>query len=178
QPAISSDGRYVAFTAVVGAWRTVLVRDMSTDGLTDVGAPAIRPSLSGDGRYVVFDSFASIGGSDTNNRGDVFVKDTETGSISIVSEIDGGEGGIGDSWDGSISADGRYVAFVSNASNLVFGDNNGDWDIFVKDLQTGALVRASTGSAGEQLTGQSSFGTSAGPSISSDGHYVVFEMND
>jgi len=90
-----------------------------------------------------------------------------TTRVSVASD-----GSQGNSWsqDSSISADGRYVAFHSDASNLVSGDTNGDIDIFVHDRQTGQTTRVSVGSDGGQGNGWSSR-----PSISADGRYVAFD---
>ncbi len=80
-----------------------------------------------------------------------------------------GNQGNGGSQNASVSADGRYAAFDSNASNLVYGDTNGTTDVFVKDVRTGAITRASTDSTGRQVQGNST-----NPSISADGRYVAF----
>ena len=72
-------------------------------------------------------------------------------------------------YDPSISSDGRYVAFRSEADNLVAGDSNDTMDIFVHDRQTGETMRVSVSSSGEQANGKS-----YGPSISPDGRYVAF----
>src|ERR1051326_8609638 len=73
----------------------------------------------------------------------------------------------------SISADGRYVAFASGATNLVVGDTNGSYDIFVRDRQSGTTERVSVDSAGMQANNNS--GVDFGPSISADGRYVAFQ---
>ena len=90
-------------------------------------------------------------------------------STSIVS-VDAA-GNPGDRWSSyvSISADGRFIAFESNATTLVPGDTNGTWDIFVRDLQTGTTERVSVASTGAQANGSSD-----GPKISADGRCVVF----
>ena len=79
-----------------------------------------------------------------------------------------------DDWNGDsdISADGRYVAFVSNATNLVTGDTNLEWDVFVHDRGTGATERVSVHSNGTQGDGRS-----GGPAVSADGRYVAFWSN-
>ncbi len=83
---------------------------------------------------------------------DVFVRDLQTGAITRVSTGANGNEGNDRSYAPSISADGRYVAFVSDASDLVPGDTNGATDVFVRDLQTGAIARLST--RGEWRTGK------------------------
>jgi len=109
------------------------------------------PSISADGRYVAFDSSASnLVSGDTNGARDVFVHDRQGGGTTRVSVTsDGAQGGTG-SWNPSISADGRYVAFYSGASNLVSGDTNGTDDVFVHDGQTGQTTRISVASDGSQ----------------------------
>jgi autotransporter-associated beta strand protein len=189
-PSISSDGRYVAFSSdasnlVAGDTNgqpDIFVKDRTTGSITRVstdsagaqatGGMSFSPSISSDGRYVAFSSSASnLVAGDTNGFTDIFVKDRATGSITRVStDSAGAQATGGHSNVPSISSDGRYVAFPSDASNLVAGDTNGLWDIFVKDRTTGSITRVSTDSAGAQATG----GHSARASISSDGRYVAF----
>ncbi|HWP31446.1 MAG TPA: hypothetical protein VNK96_06970 [Fimbriimonadales bacterium] len=187
QCSINDDGRYVAFTSTstnlvsesTGLFDKVFVHDTQTGVTTLVsvsssGTPAndssVYPSLSGDGRYVAFTSYApNLVSGDTNNVGDVFVHDRNTGQTTRVSVSSSGEQGNGISWLSSISADGRYVAFTSYASNLVSGDTNGFSDVFVHDRQTGQTTRVSVSSSGEQGNEGSFL-----PSISADGRYVAF----
>jgi Tol biopolymer transport system component len=106
---------------------------VASDG-TRANGSSFGPSISADGRYVAFKSYASnLVPADTNGVADVFVHDRLTGQTTRVSVAsDGTEAnGRSDSLKVSMSADGRYVAFVSQASNLVPGDTNGDWDVFV-----------------------------------------------
>ena len=120
------------------------------------------PSISTDGRYVAFDSLASnlvLG--DTNGLEDVFVRDRLTGTTERVSISTGGTEGNGFSAIPSISADGRYVAFESVASNLVPGDTNGTRDVFVRDRQTGTTQRVSIDSSGVQMVGTSTFSSTS-----------------
>ena len=89
--------------------------------------------------------------SGTNGTPDIFVHDRQTGSTTRVSvDSAGGQGNDESLYDPALSADGRYVAFYSTASNLVLGDTNGAWDIFVHDRQTGSTMRVSVDSAGGQ----------------------------
>ena len=90
------------------------------------------------------------------------------GVIMRASTSDSGSQGTSVSIAQEISADGRYVAFTSYANNLVSGDTNGQCDAFVKDRQTGHIVRVSTDSSGAQVAG------SCEASISADGRYVAF----
>jgi Tol biopolymer transport system component len=86
---------------------------------------------------VAFDSGASnLVGGDTNGTYDIFLRDTQTGTTSRLSLDSSGVQGNGDSGSPSISADGRYVAFYSLATNLVSGDTNGKFDVFVAPTPT------------------------------------------
>ncbi len=126
--------------------------------------------ISADGRFVAFASSASnLVTGDTNNASDVFVHDRQTGATTRVSVASDGTQANGGSGGGGISADGRFVAFVSDASNLVAGDTNNASDIFVHDRQTRATTRVSLASDGTQ-----SSAASVGPAISADGRYVAF----
>ncbi len=170
---ISADGRYVAFTSYAtnlvpgdtnGVW-DVFVKDMQTGTTTRVstdsaggegtsGFASSVPSISADGRYVAFQSEAgNLVAGDTNSASDIFVKDTQTGVTTRVSTDSTGTQSDGASFVPNISADGRYVAFQSLATNLVAGDTNGVYDIFLKDTQTGVTTRVSTDSAGTQAKG-------------------------
>jgi Ca2+-binding RTX toxin-like protein len=131
------------------------------------------PSVSADGRYVAFVSAASnLVEDDTNGFRDVFVRDLQEGTIQRVSVSSSGaqadEAIYG--YGSSISANGRHVAFLSLASNLVEGDTNGFVDVFVHDRTTGATKRVSIDTSGTQANG-SSFGHL---SVSADGRYVAF----
>lgn len=149
---ISADGRYVAFTSSatnlvagdVNGFNDVFVRDLVAGttvcaSLDSSGAPALSsnnsdPYISQNGRFVSFASSATtfVPG-DTNGRRDVFVRDLATNSIRCASRSSAGAFGSQDSYAGSLSSDGRYVAFWSLSSNLVAGDTNARWDAFVND---------------------------------------------
>ena len=123
-----------------------------------------------DGRFVVFESRASnLVAGDTNGCGDVFVHDRQTGVTERVSVASNEAQANGESRDVSISADGRYVAFTSSATNLVTGDTSGFADMFVRDRTNGTttLVSASSG-------GGPGNGGSGGPAISGNGAFVAF----
>ena len=130
-------------------------------------------SVSAGGRYVAFSSYASnLVASDTNGQRDVFVRDMWAGRTTRVSVGPGGAQGNGESREASISADGRYVAFASFASNLVAADTNGTVDVFIRDLQRGRTVRASVGPGGVQGDGGG-----LSPDISAGGRYVAFQSS-
>jgi archaellum component FlaF (FlaF/FlaG flagellin family) len=158
----------------------IFVRDLSTNTTTRVsvdsaGNQAIGnsglPSISGDGRFVVFISgAANLVPGDTNNTQDIFVRDLSTNTTTRVSVDSAGNQGNGISEFPSISANGRFVAFSSDATNLVPGDTNASSDIFVRDLLTNTTTRVSVDSAGNQGNGISR----TAPSISADGRFVVF----
>jgi Tol biopolymer transport system component len=156
---------------------------------TQANSSSDSPSISIDGRYIAFESYASnLVDDDTNNLcgegdancPDIFVYDRQVGQITRVSVASDGTQGNSESYDPSISADGRYVAFVSYASNLVSGDTNSCGyttnghcaDIFVHDLQTGQTSRVSSSTNGVEGNDVSVY-----PSISADGRYVAFESN-
>lgn len=185
--AISSDGRYVAFESSAtnlvvtdtNGESDIFVRDLQA-GITtlmSVDSSGVQAnyysdnvSISADGRMIAFHSEATnLVSGDTNNLGDIFVRDRQTGQTRRVSVDSMGFEANGGSNAADISDDGRYVAFSSGATNLVAGDTNGKRDIFVYDLQTGSTTRVSINTSGEQADGGGS-----SPSISGDGRYVVF----
>ena len=148
--------------------------DVDGDGVLDPGEQANSgsdaPSISSDGRYVAFESYAdNLVPFDTNGSSDIFVHDRETGQTTRVSVSSLGAEADGESYGPSISANGRYVAFTSGASNLVLADANGCSDIFVHDRETGQTTRASVSSEGQEATGWSD-----APTVSGDGRYVAF----
>ena len=131
---------------------------------------AAYATISADGRYVVFGSMATnLAPSDTNPAIDVFVRDRASGSTSMVDFSSSGEQANNYTSRGTISADGRYLAFKSTADNLVPGDTNGLMDIFVRDLEKGITRRVSVSSVGAQADGFSSE-----PTISADGRHVAY----
>ncbi|MFH8406562.1 TolB family protein [Streptomyces sp. NPDC018019] len=104
------------------------------------------PALSANGRFVAFTSEATnLGPSDTNGHQDVYVKDLRTGKVGLASVGSTGTPGDGLSGSPGISADGRYVAFYSSATNLVPGDTNGEGDVFVHDRRTGRTTSPTAG---------------------------------
>jgi hypothetical protein len=131
------------------------------------------PSLSADGRYVAFTSDASnLVPGDANGVDDVFRRDRLTGRTVRVSVASDGSEANDESYTSyltAISADGRYVVFTSDASNLVANDTNGVDDVFVRDVTAGTTVRVSVGAGGAEANEASD-----DPSISADGARVVF----
>ena len=128
------------------------------------------PSVSEDGRYVAFETYASLLPVDTNATQDIYVLDRATGVLVCASTTAFGVYGDNLSRAAFLSADGRWVVFVSLAENLQGLDFNADWDVFRKDLQTGELVRVSDA----YLSPEASNAGSDYPSISDDGRYVAF----
>jgi len=188
--AISANGRYVAFDSEASNLvpgdtnrsQDVFVRDRqngvtSRVSVADSGAQAsccsASAAISAEGRYVVFTSDApNLVPGDTNDAFDVFVRDRLAGTTRrvSVSGLAAQTNASSTSYPEGISADGRYVAFVSTATNLVPGDTNGSDDVFLRDLQTGITRRISVSGAGIQADGDSS-----GAAVSADGRYVTFD---
>ena len=109
------------------------------------------PTISADGRFVTYFSEASnLVPGDTNNAGDIFVFDRQTGTTTRVSVASDGTEGNNSSFQSDISADGRFVTYTSHASNLVPGDTNNTCDIFVFDRQTSTTTRVSVASDGTE----------------------------
>lgn len=187
---ISGDGRYVAFasraTNIVEAGANgqlnIFVKDrvegavylasQSTEGQQGNGS-SFFPDLSEDGRFVVFYTFASnLVADDTNGRTDVYLHDIETGQTERVSLTWNGQQANDSSNRPSVSADGRYVAFASSATNIVpnaASPNIFPGDVYVRDRVRRLTERVSTTNAGE--VGDR---TSFTPQISPDGRYVIF----
>jgi Tol biopolymer transport system component len=171
------DGRILAlgFSVAIGAGMPVWAHgsteriSLGLDGAQGNG-PSFEPAISADGRFVAFQSEATnLVPGDSNSAPDVFVRDRRTGRTSRVSVRSDGAQANGPSAIPSISADGRFVTFYSDATNLVSGDTNDQGDVFVHDRQTGTTRRVSVGPNGTQ--GDVSSQTSA---ISADGHFVAF----
>jgi surface antigen len=131
---------------------------------------SLFPSISNDGRFVAFESYATnLVPGDTNALVDVFVRDRQAATTERVSVSSTGIQGNDESYSGVVSDDGRFVAFMSRASNLVSGDTNGSYDAFLRDRQSGSTERESLSSSGAQGNGDTYLN-----SMSSDGRYVVF----
>ena len=190
QPAISADGRFVAFHSTAdnlapndkNGMADIFIHDRQT-GATKIiskssagkqgNGGSYIPVMSADGRYVAFESGAdNLVKGDTNGKSDVFVHNRKTGVTEIISVDSNGKLGNNNSYEPSISDDGRYVAFASEADNLVPGDTNGKSDAFAHDRQTGKTKIVSVDSAGNQ---QNNGGLCSNPAVSKDGRYVAFE---
>jgi Tol biopolymer transport system component len=162
----------VARAAVGGRKGGPSLISLAVDGREADGA-SFTPAISADGRYVAFASSAStLVQGDMNGTEDVFIYDRVTDDSERVSLSSGGVEGNGDSFDPAISADGRYVAFTSSASNLTEGDENNELDIFVRDRSSHRTVLVSVGPGGAMGDGPS-----VASSISGDGRFVAFESD-
>jgi len=187
-PSISSDGRFVAFTSEAGNLvdadenedRDVFVHDRVTGSTVrasvgplgeEADAGSYAAAISADGRYVAFASHArNLASDDQNRASDVFVKDLLTSSLERMSVGPAGVPSDGSSEGTSISADGRWVAFASTATNLLAEPmTHRVWHVYVRDRSTGTIVRASLATDSTQADGQS-----FAPSLSGDGRYVAF----
>jgi Tol biopolymer transport system component len=160
-----------AVAPICAGGRTKLV-SVSSKGVR--GSNSVDPSLSADGRFVAFRSFANnLVPGDTNGDHDIFVRDRQAGRTERVSVSSKGVQGNAQSLYPSLSADGRFVAFYSDASNLVPGDTNGTvfgGDTFVRDRRTGRTQRVSIGPGGVQGDEASLFAVA----ISAGGRFVAF----
>ncbi len=195
---ISDNGRYVTFqssaTNLVKGDKNdrddIFVHDLETKKTTRVSVATSgiqgnngswHPKISADGRYITFWSSAStLVPNDTNVTDDAFVHDTLTHETKRISVASDGTQGNGSSGRPSISADGRYIGFSSEASNLATNDDNGDADVFVHDQITGTTTLVSVTLDGTSGTGP---GAQAGANntngsrdaiMSADGQYMAF----
>jgi hypothetical protein len=187
-PLISADGRYIVFTSNAndlvngdanGAtdifWydtQQQVMRLVSRDMTSNASAngASLNPVISSDGRYVAFTSTASnLVNGDTNSQQDVFIWDSQTQTVTIVSR--GAAVSDGVSEQPVISSDGRYVAFVSAATNLVSGDTNGKKDVFVWDRTTNSITLVSRATGANGAIGD---GDSYQVSMSQNGRVIAF----
>ena len=185
--ALSADGRFVAFQSLASnlvpgdsnaSW-DVFVRDLQagTTERVSVDSAGVQgnsfswsPSISADGRFVAFSAGASnLVPGDTNGKRDVFVRDRLLGTTERVSLSSAGLEGSGDSENASISADGRFVAFYSEAPDLIPTNTNGCGDIFLRDRLLSTTELISVDPTGALADGQSWL-----PTISDDGRFVAF----
>lgn len=193
-PAVSADGRYVTFKSAASnlvandtnGKNDVFVRDMKegqtirvslgTNGIQGDGN-SYQPAISADGDAVAFTSVATnLVPDDTNGVHDVFLWRRETNKVSRISVSSNGEQGdkISNGFNpAAISADGRYVVFESEATNLVSDDTNGRYDIFLRDTKEGVTTRVSLSVTGGQLAE-----ASMSPDISGDGNVVAYRVGN
>lgn len=181
---ISADGRYVAFASLAtnlvpgdnNGFSDIFVKDLRTgtiervsvagDG-TEADNDSLTYSMSANGRYIAFTSYAdNLAPGDTPDAQDVFVHDRLTGRTELL--VPGGTAGA-QTYEPSISADGRYVAFTSSRSDLVPGDTNDRKDVFVRDRWKKTTTRVSVADDGTQTDG-----FSEGAAISADGTRIGF----
>ena len=192
RPRISADGRYVVFDSFApnlvpgdtNGLTDVFLRDRQTHTTVRVSVSATGQqsngssywaSISPDGRYIAYTSDATnLVPDNTGGYANVYLLDRQTGRLSLVSKTATGTAGNGNSQTPVVSADGRYVAFESQADNLVPGDTNNAMDVFVKDMTTGAVQRVSVTSSGQQFDGGGSTGDGVDMGVSADGRYVSF----
>ncbi|HVS18292.1 MAG TPA: hypothetical protein VMT18_06815 [Planctomycetota bacterium] len=185
---ICADGRRVVFVSAAtnlvagdtnGAGQDCFVRDLelgltlcaslTPGGMTGNGV-CDYPAISGNGRVVGFESAASdLVAGDTNGVADSFARDLDAGRTTRVSVGPGGVQGDSLSLRAVPSFDGRFVAFKSQAANLVPGDTNGVQDVFLHDVRRGTTVRVTLGPGSAQ-----SLGWSSQPALSADGRQVAF----
>ncbi len=180
---ISADSRYVAFASrandlvpgTTGTHMQIYLRDrvagtttllsVAPDGVTPGNIDSSWPAMSSDGQFVAFTSTSTnLVPGDTNNRQDIFLRNVATGTTTVVAAGDEA------CFQPAISGDGRYVAFSSQATNLVPGDTNGWLDIFIYDTQTMTMERVNVSSSGVQTNAPS-----WSPSLSDDGSRIAFE---
>jgi len=190
-PAISGDGRYIAFasnasnlvTGQAGAGG-IFLYDRSAGTATRVSNSGSSPlAISTDGRWVVFTSDAADvvpGQVDSNAAADVFLWDRVSGSTLLVSHTPGSPVTSGNAVSGLgtltpsppvLSADGRFVAFSSDATDLITGQTGSQSSVFLFDRVTGTVTLVSRSAASPMTTGD---GYSGEPVISADGHFVAF----
>jgi hypothetical protein len=188
EPKISANGRYVTYYTIGqtivpndtnGSQTDVLVYDRVTKKTSRVSKNSAGvqgdlnsslPDISGDGRFVVFGSESeNLVGRDNNGFKDIFIHDRKKKKTKLISMHSNGSQTNGDSSRPTVSANGRFVAFQSLASNLVGGDDNGHRDVFVHDRKTKKTKRVSISSKG--VEGDIGGNT---PSVSNDGRYIAF----
>jgi Tol biopolymer transport system component len=193
-PIVTPDGRFVVFDSTAnnllsgvetGFARQIYLRDRvsnttilvsaNTNGIGG-NADSTSYGISSDGRYVVFESDATdLVAGDNNRSRDVFERDTVLGTTALVSVSSSGIEGDGRSTSPAMTPDGRYVAFISSANNLVANDTNGVADIFLRDLvgHTTSLVTVGPAYFSYNMQSEYNFYLSP-PVITPDGRFVAF----
>jgi uncharacterized repeat protein (TIGR01451 family) len=191
-PDLSEDGRFVAFDSdaanlvrgdrnnITDVFRhdratgqTILVSVSSAGQQGDASSHA--PAISADGRFIVFHANSSLDPADTNQSTDVYIRDAQAGTTMLVSIAFDGSAGNNTSFLQDISGDGRFVAFVSDATNLIPNDVvDNEPNVYVRDLVNGITELASVGSDGTRAE----VGFFDVPAISADGRFVAFATFD
>jgi len=196
---ISQNGRYVLFASTannltltnnnnsvlpcrfnVFLWdrisQTTTLVSVSQNGTGGGNGDSFPTGISANGQFALFESSASdLVANDTNNDSDIFVRDVINGTTTLVSVSTNGGNANGASRGSVMTPDGRYVAFVSIASNLVPVDTNNIADVFVRDLQADTTTLASVGAVTDSISSINYTATSSeSPEITPDGRYVVF----
>ena len=151
---------------LVGTTTRISLDSAGTQG----NSSSFDPAVSGDGRYITYSSAATnlvVG--DTNLSSEIFLFDTTTLATTRVSVDSAAVQGNSSSADSAVSGDGRYITYISDASNLVVGDTNGHRDVFLFDRITAVTTRVSVNNAAVQGNADSS-----SPAISADGRYITY----
>ncbi len=195
---ISGDGRFIVFRSSAADLAPpdrngkidIFVRDRrhntlrrltSLAGGNEADGHSGPPRISADGAVVVFASDAgNLTPDDANGVADIFAIELASGRISRVSVASDGTPANAASWGAAVSGDGRFVAFGSDASNLVPADQNNAADVFVHDRATGQTTRISVSSTGGEANGHSGRTTGGArgetrPALSIDGRFVAFD---
>jgi Tol biopolymer transport system component len=193
---INDDGRFVVFEsradnlvpgdtntdpdAFVRDWQTGITERVSVSSSGEQGNCCSGHvggfAISADANYVAFGSTSTnLVPGDTNNAVDVFLRDRLASTTERVSVSGPGEQADAGGGSPDLSSDGRYMAFLSSATNLVPGDTNGVCDVFVRDLLASLTERVSVSSTGEQANGETPGFPYA--RISADGRCVVFQSD-
>lgn len=176
---LSADGRFLAYFAL-GNNGMIHVKDLQTGALTlasassgNVAANSVctAPEISADGHFVTFLSKATnLTSLDTFGKNQAYVKNLQTGALTLVSSDANGNPANKDALAPSISADGHFVQFGSGSTNLLPGEQYANRKAFVKDVQTGAIIMTSTDPAGHMTQI-----VSEGGQISANGRYSLFD---
>jgi Tol biopolymer transport system component len=185
---MTPDGRYVVFVSDAGnltphrhsqvtdvflrdrATGTIQLISLSADGASGGNGDSDAPSISTNGQWIAFQSSAGNLLTNTTANSQIFLRDARSGAWQLISHNIAGGGGNGVSRLPVISADGRYVAFESEASDLVAGDTNRLTDVFVCEVASGAITLVSVNASG---TGGGN-GASALADLTPDGRYALF----
>lgn len=182
----SYDGRYTVFSSEstnlipndTNEFSDIFLYDRIT-GKTELishgidGSPAkgnsYAPTISADGRYVSFRSASEYGPEDHNNWYDIYVRDIQGSTLTLVSKNAQGKAPKGNTYTSVISADGRSIVYWSDATDIVPNDTNRGSDIFLYDIQKKTNKRINMTTQGKEA-----YGSSYDPVISSDGSYIVY----